>query len=869
MSFDWQTDEDNDWDDQSWQENTGTTGSPKPPWRTILIIVVLLSVVGVIVYRQVNERLDETTSAAEADIFAAHNLLSRAAANQDGELGKAVLSGRDMGWSRVQTRLIDDGLFYENPVFGLPLANGAAAYEPLFREDERFINLDLEPSLNGAELSYARDYLAFTEDGLQTVTLQQTAVYRRGETRWLLSPPLEAFWGAWQLLELENVTYIYPKRDEEIMEQLASDLSSLLTDICAALPELDCSPDLQIRFDIDPESLLEAADSANLYNANLRLNLPTPTLVGLPINDDGYEALLYAYVSKMVAAFISYQAAYDCCSSAPLFQAVLTYQLSELGLAAWPVTQDTQRDLANAGVHTELVFPFWSATEFTKLSNEESLQLFGFVDFLFNHYAPHWTALELMEHMNSSRTYQSWLLGLSEETAGEAFGALDSISRDWWFYALTQAEAAAVARQPISLPAQDLQVGCFNPISLEDTPQTTLYRYQLGSDTWREEFLYPGLAFFNPLPQDDGVILQLIEVSEEQYWQTLLWQNGHSVELMNSGDVYAISLGQMDPNGRFLLSYFGAEEDQFLPNPLLIDMESCRSGICARTALTQTPHWSPDSQWLLLSDLHLFETGQYRVDGRIISLSPDEFDEISSLSLRAAEADPSEAVIVDQGISPFWISDEQFGYIRPLPDAGRPVSQELVVASIANLEPQTVLTTADLDEALADRITSSPLVMQYAIAHPTNQDLLLVMVSTQARESQLMLLNRQTQEISTLFQLDVSRGEHSLGFSPDGRFVVATGSMRREISHREEMLSFGAMHLYDFETGKEQTVLINTEIFFPAFTFDWSMDSNWLAFTRDKNVIGLMAPAYDYQQMILHEEGDCASLAWINPPPPE
>ena len=491
MSFDWQTEEDNDWDEQSWQEKPETAVSPQTPWRTILIILILLSVAGVIIYQQVNDRLDETTLAVESDIFASHNLLSRSAANLDGDLGKAVLSGRDKGWSQVQTNLIGNGLFYENPTFGLALTDATTAYEPLFREDDRFMDLQLDPDLSGGELTYTRDYVAFTGEGLQTVTLQQTAVYRRGETRWLLAPPLADFWGTWDNEQVDNITYIFPQREEALMEELTTDLSALVAEACATLPELDCSLSMQVRFDTDPASLLDAADLTELYTANLRLNLPAPTLVGLPINDDGYQALLYAYGSKMVSALISEQVGYRCCARAPMFQALMIYQLSELGLAEWPVTQETQRKLANDGVRTDLIFPYWSASDFAKTNDETSYQLFGFVDFLLHHQVPQLTALDLLAQMNDSRVFQSWLVSLSDDMS-DSFGAVDVISRDWWFYAMTQAEATGVSQQPISLPAQDLQVGCIDEITAEGLPQTILYRYDLGSETWNEEFAYPG-----------------------------------------------------------------------------------------------------------------------------------------------------------------------------------------------------------------------------------------------------------------------------------------------------------------------------------------------------------------------------------------
>ncbi|MEZ4593516.1 MAG: hypothetical protein R3D55_20595 [Chloroflexota bacterium] len=865
MSFDWQTEEDGDWDDQTWQAQPETAVSPKRPWRTIILILVLLSVAGGIIYQQVNNRLEETTAAVETDLFAAHNLLSRAAANQDGELGKAVLSGRDMGWSQVQTALLNEGLFYENPTFGLTLANSETAFAPLFREDERFIELILDPDLSGATLRYARDYLAFTGDGVQTVTLAQTAVYRRGETRWLLSPPLEAFWGEWDEEAGALVTYQFPARDAELVKQLIPDLNDLLTETCAALPELDCETPIQLRFDTNPESLLEAADPANLYLDELELSLPTPTLVGLPINRDGYDALLYAYGTKLVAALLAESAAYNCCNHAPLFQTLLLFQLSELGMAEWPVTQETQKALATTGVHTELLFPYWGSSDFADAQDEFGGQLLGFVDFLFNRYAPQLTALELMSQMNENRTFQSWLGGMQGAAQERLINGDNSFSRDWWFYTLTQSEITAVSQQPIPLPAQDLQVGCLNyGGSFDNNSQTTLYRYDLGRDSWQEELAYSGLSFFNPLPQDNGVVLQLVAISETQFWQTLLWQNSEGTEIMSLADIYSISLGQMDPNGRFLLSYFGTEEQESLPEPLLIDMQSCATGTCDSTAITQTPYWSPDSQWMLLNNSHFFQSSQYMVDGRIITTNPANVDPDGPLWLRQTLAEPETAVAAGQGSAPFWLDNTHFGYIRTTPETAQPFAQELVIASVDNLTPETVLTSQVLNEALPERRSSNPLLMQYAIAHPTNPNILVVMAATQANDGYLFQLDRQTSRVTLLFPLDISRGEHSLGFSPDGRYLVATGAFWEESSRAQESMLFGLLHLYDLTSGAHKSILVNNEVFFPAFTFDWSQDGNWLAFTRDDNVIGLMAPAYDYQQMIFHDEGSCISLAWVN-----
>jgi hypothetical protein len=259
------------------------------------------------------------------------------------------------------------------------------------------------------------------------------------------------------------------------------------------------------------------------------------------------------------------------------------------------------------------------------------------------------------------------------------------------------------------------------------------------------------------------------------------------------------------------------------------------------------------------------------VDGRILLLNSNDNDEPLPLQLSDAVGSLENRVDVGLGTAPFWITNDLFGFIQSASGADRLSDQELVLMSPDGLQAEVIATTADLREQIPEDNPRNGLFMRYAIAHPANPDLLLVMASVQSQNRHsngfLFQLNRQTRAIELLFELDLAVGLHTLGFSPDGRFLITTDGWLQESIYDDNIFPFGRLYIYDFETAEDQTILTNNNAYFPAFIFDWSADGNWLAISRSRNVIDLIAPAYNYQKTITHQAGDCTSLAWINPIP--
>src|SRR5690606_33480443 len=230
------------------------------------------------------------------EVLAVDKLVHAAAMEQDAELFRALLSGRDAAWSDLQTVLAAEDLALERAarLLGLEPVPGQRVV----------VDVTLAADLNEAVLQVEQVYRPVAGSSLsQNITLRQTLIYRQGGAGWLLSPPLdkEAFWGSWQAVTERYVTVRYPGRDAELAVRLAADLNSELAALCQRGP-LPCAPNWHvfIRLERTPASLLRLARQHNVLVGNAELNLPSPSLVGVPVAEAGYTALWQMYNQQVV-----------------------------------------------------------------------------------------------------------------------------------------------------------------------------------------------------------------------------------------------------------------------------------------------------------------------------------------------------------------------------------------------------------------------------------------------------------------------------------------------------------------------------------------------------------------------------------------
>ncbi len=855
-NFDWQTEDDTVWD------TTETVArppdrSPKRPWRVLLLIVVLLSVAGMVIYWQFMRRIETLTAAIEADVISSHNLVNRAAARQDLELLAPLLSAREPVWTITYEQLLEKGLFYDRSFLSLPLATESEAYADLSIDDDRYVQIDVAPDMNAAELHFLQEHTL--GNGAESVILEHTAVYRRGRTRWLLAPPDDEFWGGWQTVQRPRLTLIYPERDTAVAERLAKDLTAVITNTCLEVIPVPCPNGLQltVRLDSDPASLLALTDPASYYDGNLRLDLPAPTLVGLPLDEAGYQALLQGYGAAVAAMLITELVEWECCAHAPVYQAFLEYQLSQMGLRPWPVTAAIHAQIINSGPSPDILFRFWRESSFQPLLAADGWQFYAFVDFFMRQPgAP--SPVTVLTSLGKPQTVAQWLASLEGAQPEEGVMVQERLLRDWWLFAHTQM-VASQGPLPTPLPDQDLLLTCTTELTA--TTISNLYRYHLAEETWQMEYEMAGLLFASPLPTDEAVLLQTVPL-ESELFKPLLWQDGVGQPILSEDYPVSLSWGQMDATGRYLLVY-AVPVNGMDPHPMLVDMTTCDATGCASIPLSGNPIWSPTGTQTILEATGFVGNGLLTgADGRLLLFDNGPQMENFSLGRANQVGDPTSEVPLPSsgGFAPFWADEQTYGYVQMNNLSDVESIQQIVLALTTDDLPQSLLDTNDLLQAIPQAFRPFHLAIRYVLPHPTEQDWLVVMATSRA-ENFIFLVNWRQNMIEYRLHF-VHSSPHYVGFSPDGRYLMATGAPEDNIFAPQNVLVY---FLHDIAANTTETYLAGASTSIPAFTFDWSADGRWLAQIMNNGVINLVAPDYDYQTLIVHDNGNCTSLAWVNP----
>lgn len=328
-NFDWQTDE------EQWPEEIATEQETRPStnrnWFRLVVAVLLLATVVFLAFRAVEQQIENRENEIKIDVLSSHALISQAAAETDLLLFSSFLSGRDGRWTDVQNELVAQQLIGDLAPLGLAGPTG----------EEQVVEVSLSPDFTAAEVVISRTYETRSQVGVaEAVELRQTAVYRRGNDRWLFAPPDEEFWGARTTFRSPRLVVTYPQRDEATVRVLSLIIDSKLQTLCSDLPDLRCPvdrPTVWLTLSTDPSSLIHMADETAHPYEGASMSLPAPSLIGVPADETDQRALARGYAALVLRSVLTRLLDWQCCHHGLFARALVDFKLNRLGLQGWPM----------------------------------------------------------------------------------------------------------------------------------------------------------------------------------------------------------------------------------------------------------------------------------------------------------------------------------------------------------------------------------------------------------------------------------------------------------------------------------------------------------------------------------------------------
>lgn len=820
-NFDWYTEE----DESRWAELPGPESTPPKRsrrWPFLLAALCALTLIAVVVFRQVNQRVSETENRIEEDVLAARTLIQRAASESDRELLTTMLSGREPRWTRAQQELMESGILFGNA--GIPFGLHPLNSEPLSA------TVALSDNFQEAVVSEERQFAFDVGNGVtDTIVLEQTLVFREGSRRWLYSPPEEDFWGEWQSLAGSRASVAFRARDESYAVRFTDDVNHRLAELCNLQ---GCPPDLQVSIRLDPEpgSLLRLAAPEARLEPTLSINLPSPTLIGMPLDEAGYQALSRAYATHVVSAVLGVILEWECCDRIALYEAVVDDALAELALQSYPLQTADYLDLVN--------YPPSDDSRPISVWEARSLGTLQQVDRIFAHaVVAYFRSLgvelhEIQEGLIETATRQD-AGDVARWTSRLTGRPLDS--NGWDRFVREQvAQHQSKHEPPIPLPDQDLLLACQS----DGIDSSGMFRYNIKRDEFIHEFSLPE-AFFFPiaLPDDSGIVLTTYSVETNENQTRIVRLGSEPADVIwDNDEAILIYLGEpIDPLGEYLtLWIFGP--DSAGPVFALLELAECRSGErCSPEGIPGAPRWSPDGEQLLVAH-----------NSGAIMLGDRNLDSWTT---------------IDQGRSPFWLDDDTYGFLSD----GNTI---VYMSTLGEQERVEILDSEALGALLPRSQQRFSLAIQEVYTHQAVPNTLFVYASYGFSGEAVIFRvglpadlgqggleeGQATLELSLLVDgLLLGVPELVQLISPDGRWLAAGSSPEDFV-------------LYDLEAREPRFVGAPVDSFSLSL-HDWSADSPWMAYVGARNV-ELLAPLPNgeiFRRIILHDDYHCSAAIWIDP----
>lgn len=823
--FEWQTEEDEaGWEDVEQWPPESPSEPPRQRWRWLVLLATLALVGGTIFYfyLQVNERVSDATAEVKTEVLASHDLVRYGAEQQDAEVLVTFLSGRDPEWSTTQKELVETGALLDHPDMGLHLLPAGPPEQAAGSDRRRVISVTLSPELTEATVTVAQAYTVAVGNGVtERVYLRQASVYRKGEDRWLYSPPEDD-----PIYVEESGGYVvvhYDKREGDVVERLATDLDHKVAELCN-LPDTSCPRGFHVHvwLENEPESLSRVANPALLLNdsrpaegqRDQTVRLPAPSLIGVPLDEAGYRALYRGYATQVLRAILTWQAwPWECCAHAPVFQALVDQQLVQLGVQAPPLQErDYDRLLQKHFALLEDTMLSWYGRQFVELESRAWTEGQAVAAFLLSQ-NPRVSLAEMAGRLNQAANFWFWTYDFLGYRISD-----DDLAQAWIQFAYERA-GLTQGEPPGPLPSAEALLLC----GTDYANNQHLYRYDLEANGLIELLGDHNFLNLQPLPSGEGALLIAAEGGgNEREIEMSLWREGTMTPLWNSRETnvsLSYQWSMVDASGEKLtMAVEGREGTTYI----LLDLDACMAGECHAQVLPGSVIWSPDGSYSLLVQ----ETALLLADGQGEIIRP-----VHAGAFTAA----------------LWLDEQTYAYLRraPAEKAGSAVT-ELVAATVESGEEEVLLSANDL----ARFLPLEPAVYNLAavVPNPANRDQLVLQVidyTSSSSSASLFLLARSTGEITHL--ADVATWLSPV-FAPDGKWL--------QLQSYDRATGQSRLILYELASGREIHLLD------AGANAAWSPDGRWLL-NASSIVLQLVAPEDGYRQVLALDEPACDQVAWV------
>jgi hypothetical protein len=812
-NFDWRTEEDERQGLHQEPEPGGGGTSPRRPWLLALLALILIGgVYGLYrTYSGVEDHLAETTERIENEVQASDNVIRSAAQRGDAELFVRFLSGADATWSSAQEQMVVGETWLDRPAFNLtwrPVLTGSTA-------------ISVSSDLTAATLTSHQSYTYAPPGGEETVVvLEQTGVFRLGPDRWLYAPPTSEFWGERRELEHVSLAVSYPQRDEQVVQRLAADLDQLLKRLCGE-QGVTCPPGLQleVQFSTDAALLAPRAGEQLPPWAQAPLPLPTPSLVGVPADEQAYEALFAGYAREVASAALVTAAGWRCCEQGLLIQASLDDQLQALGLPPYTTRSPNYRALVgHASFDLNLFGALWTQPPIGDAASSQNPSLESakaILAFLLER-QPDLSLGALQRSISLADSYEAWM----GRFAGPPDSARTALS--WRAFLYDRQERP----QPVpEAPQEDLVLVC------DAGEEGHLLLHREGGATAVDTGDLPGRAISSAGPltvvephATHGVIVADGRPAEGdgQELRLSFWREGEPQLLWNSFDEgqseKRYSYAGSSSDGRYLIVE-SVDPDRRFNAFLVAEMAGCLQGDCDWQRSSHRPLWSPDGRYLISSG-----TGNF-------------------LYLTEAHSVVQPYWYMDFGTAPFWLDNQTFGYAQQSPDGQL---RAVVLASVGYEERQISIGASEMLSLLPPNAILSSTIEP--LVHPVDPNLFFLAVQGIRSDNPIPTFvfvgSRNPRQLQLLFAADdVLPGSFTI--SPSGRWLsmsTAEGLLFHDLLRNET-------EVLPYETAETT-----------AGSVVWAPSGDWL-FSSAGSL--LLAPADGYRRLALGNAVTCRDGAWL------